>query len=125
MCNKKNRQFRRGFLLVEFITGFAMLTFFILIFAQSFYYSISEYKCSKDRLHILERARNEVEKYWLGQKKKVRVSGKLDIKRFYIPIIAPATLPHTPRYAQEIVEVSCKDQSGSQKVQLSCGIMRK
>ncbi len=125
MYNKNNRQFPKGFLLLEFITSFAVLTFFVLLFAQSFFYSISEYMHAKDRLHMLDIARNKVEEAWIGQKNSVNASEKLEIKRVFLPIVAPKVLPHTPMFAQEMVEVSWKDKKHRQKVQLSFGVVEK
>ncbi len=88
---------RKGFLLIEFIVSFGILSFVILLFTQFFLLVVGSYQDAHERLKALQAIQNSIEEAWKGnQPSGVRV-GKVDIQVKQWPVLAivPSDLPYS------------------------------
>ncbi len=87
---------KKGFLLIEFIVSFGILSFAILLFAQFFLLVVGCYQEAQERLYAVQMAQNCVEQAWKGDKPSVHKEDKINIQIKHWPILAgvPPDLPH-------------------------------
>lgn len=99
---------RKGFLLIECIVSFGILSFAVLLFAQFFSQVISCYQEAQDRLYALQIAQNSIEQMWQGnQLPQEKGDVIIQVKQWPILAAAPADLPDNKvRLVYQAVQVS-------------------
>ena len=87
---------RKGFLLIEFIVSFGILSFAILLFAQFFLLVVGCYQEAQERLYAVQMAQNSIEQAWKGDKPSMHKEDKINVQVKHWPILAevPPDLPH-------------------------------
>ena len=93
-----------GFLLMEFIIAFALLSLAIMVCAHSFLSTIHEYSRAKERLYLFALAQNSIEFSWSGSSSE---RGFTDdrIKTQMRPVEHGIVLPNMPKLIQEWVDI--------------------
>jgi type II secretory pathway pseudopilin PulG len=97
-----------GFLLIEFIISFSLLSFAVLLLAQSFFSSMSQYHQAKMRMQALHKAQNKIELIWTGQSSTIETGDGYTLEIKEVPIEQSHMLPNRSNMYQQSVEVSWK-----------------
>ncbi|MEX0848647.1 MAG: hypothetical protein WD055_00280 [Candidatus Dependentiae bacterium] len=120
--NKCKQNQTNGFLLIEFIISFSLLSFVVLLLAQSFFSSMNQYHQAKMRMQALHKAQNQIELIWTGKSSTIEIGDGYTVEIKEMPIQQSHALPSRPKMYQQLVEVAWKCKGENKKICLFGGI---
>lgn len=111
-----------GFLMAEFIVVFALISLAIVLFAQTFYGNINEYKHAKQRIEALHILINQVECNGADIPDTEKLTHEYTSKSATLPINFHIPLPHIPTSMQTIISIHWQDKNKTKKLSVCSGV---